>query len=211
MFNNVDKKQMTTLKLFISHVSPGKLIASSLAREFEHYNLIPFVAHEEIEPTEIWQDAIEKFLKECDCMLILHTTGYSESIWCNQEAGYALGKSIPHVSVRLGEDPIGFIGKWQAYTPKKPINYPFVANKIIKLIRKQASESNAIRSWIISSFQTSGSFDETNDLCDALRGLKLTELELEVIKLSYMENSQVRGANNIVNILPQEWIDMNVG
>ncbi|MDH5387163.1 MAG: toll/interleukin-1 receptor domain-containing protein [Gammaproteobacteria bacterium] len=104
---------MSELKLFISHISSDKEIATSFANELINYNVNPFVAHEEIKPTTIWQDEIEKFLKETDCMLIIHTPGYCESIWCNQEVGFALGKGIPHVSIRLGEDPSGFIGKWQ--------------------------------------------------------------------------------------------------
>jgi len=198
---------MPILKLFISHVSTHKAIATGFARELEKYNLQPFVAHEDIEPTAIWQEEIERFLLNADCMLILLNQGYSSSIWCNQEVGFALGREIPHVSIRLGEDPRGFIGKWQAYTPTNPINYPVEASKIIKLIRDQAIKSDRIRSWIIGSFSTSGSFSETNDLCDALRGLVLTASELEQIKSSYAENRQVRGANNIVNILDKEWID----
>lgn len=194
---------MPILKLFISHVSTHKAIATDFARELEKYNLQPFVAHEDIEPTAIWQEEIERFLLAADCMLILLNQGYSSSIWCNQEAGFALGREIPHVSIRLGEDPKGFIGKWQAYTPANPINYPFEASKIIKLIREQASKSERIRSWIIGSFSTSGSYYETNDLCDALRGLVLTASELEQIKSSYEKNSQVRGANKIVNILDE--------
>ncbi len=194
---------MPILKLFISHVSMHKSIATNFARELEKYNLQPFVAHEDIEPTAMWQEEIVRFLLATDCMLILLHQGYSSSIWCNQEVGFALGREIPHVSIRLGEDPSGFIGKWQAYTPTIPINYPVEASKIIKLIRDQASKSESIRSWIIGSFSTSSSFSETNNLCDALRGLILTASELEQIKSSYVENSQVRGANNIVNILDE--------
>ena len=200
---------MPPLNLFISHVSTYKQIATNFAKDLAKYNLTPFVAHEEIEPTAVWQEEIEKFLHKADCLLVLLSKGCSDSIWCNQEIGIALGRSIPIVSVRIDEDPKGFIGKWQAYTPKQPINYSHEVGQIIQLIRKMASRSNIVREWLIDSLNHSRSFYESNDICDALLGIQLSKAEIQSIKKSFMKNSQVKGANNITNILNEKWIASN--
>ena len=195
------------LYLFISHLSSDRRLAKSLAKELKEFNIIPFVAHEDIAPTSIWQDEIEKFLDKADCMIAILTKGYFESIWCNQEIGFCLAGKIPLISVRVDEDPKGFIGKWQAYTPKKPIDPRTEAQNIEELVNKKAVESSSIRQWLINSISLSSSYYETNRLCTALKILDLTVAEEKIIKNAYINNSQVQGANDIFKILDKGWID----
>jgi len=197
------------LRLFISHVSTHKKLAADLAQSLKSYNVTPFVAHDDIEPTAAWQEEIEKFLESTDCMLALLNTGYSQSVWCNQEVGFCLGRGIPLISFRMEEDPKGFIGKWQAHTPQHPFNPAWEAGKAIRLIQKKAATSEAVRSWVINCFHFSGSFAATNDLCDAIEHLDLSDEEIQEIQTAFESNSQVRGANNIVKVLDEEWLEAN--
>ncbi|MDP3281744.1 MAG: toll/interleukin-1 receptor domain-containing protein [Nitrosomonas sp.] len=194
------------LHLFISHLSSNKRLATELAEHLEKYNINPFVAHEDITPTMAWQEEIENFLKSTHCLLALLNTGYSKSTWCNQEVGFCLGRGIPLISFKIEEDPMGFIGKLQAYTPAQPINPRWEAYKIVELIQGKASQFESIRSWVVSCFHLSHSFYATNRLCSALDGISLSEGEIEQIKNAFNSNSQVSGANDVVNILGEEWI-----
>lgn len=73
-----------------------------------------FVAHEDIKPTLEWQVQIERALTNCELFISLHTPGFSKSHWTQQEVGYAVGRGVKIIAVRMGEDPIGSIQKNQA-------------------------------------------------------------------------------------------------
>jgi hypothetical protein len=49
-----------------------------------------------------------------DGFVALLTTEFHDSDWTDQEVGYALARRVPIISVRMGRDPYGFLGKFQA-------------------------------------------------------------------------------------------------
>ena len=54
-------------------------------------------------------------METMEVMLALVTDDFHDSFWTNQEVGYALGKGVPIISVKLQQkDPAGFIGSAQA-------------------------------------------------------------------------------------------------
>lgn len=104
----------SAFRLFISHVSKDKLIATRLKNALAQYEIAGFVAHEDIHPTLAWQDELERGLKTMDALVAVHTQGFKDSTWCQQEVGYALGRGTKIISFMMDEDPTGFIGKHQA-------------------------------------------------------------------------------------------------
>jgi hypothetical protein len=101
-------------RLFISHIAIDKDKATRLKSCLVPYGIDGFVAHEDIEPTEEWQSEIEKALQTMDAFLAIHTVGFAKSIWTQQEIGFAVGRGVKTISLRMGEDPTGFISKRQA-------------------------------------------------------------------------------------------------
>lgn len=101
-------------RLFISHLAVEKLKATRLKECLAPYGIAGFVAHEDIHPTLEWQSEIERGLWAMDALIAIHTPGFSQSIWCQQEVGFALGRGVKIISLKMGEDPTGFIGKHQA-------------------------------------------------------------------------------------------------
>jgi hypothetical protein len=78
------------------------------------YAIDGFVAHEDIHPTLDWQVEIERALRNMDAFIAIHTKGFSGSIWTQQEIGFAVARDVKIISLRMGEDPTGFISKHQA-------------------------------------------------------------------------------------------------
>jgi len=196
-----------SLNIFISHVSHDIQLASEIAKSLKAYGINAFVAHENIEPTAEWQKEIENFLSKMDCMLCLLSQQFKSSFWCNQEVGYCLGKSVPLISIDIGDIPRGFIGKWQAY--KLPRNYYDINNEvsnIIDSINKHADKSESIKSWVVQNFRSSHSYNTTNKLCDALEGVELNQAEVDLIKSAFIENKEVRFAYNITKVLDEDWV-----
>lgn len=101
-------------RLFISHISADKTKATRLKDCLAPYAITGFVAHEDIHPTLEWQMEIERALRTMDAFLAIHTPGFSQSYWTQQEVGFALGRGVKVISLKMGEDPTGFISKRQA-------------------------------------------------------------------------------------------------
>jgi hypothetical protein len=78
------------------------------------YAISGFVAHEDIHPTLEWQKEIERALFTMDAFLAIHTPGFKDSFWTQQEIGFAVGRGVKIISFKMGEDPTGFISKQQA-------------------------------------------------------------------------------------------------
>ncbi len=107
-------KGVTDFRLFISHLAKDKDKATRLKACLAEHCISGFVAHEDIYPTLEWQSEIERGLFSMDAMVAVHTVGFSESMWCQQEVGFALGRGVKVISLKMGEDPTGFISKRQA-------------------------------------------------------------------------------------------------
>ena len=106
-------------RLFISHLAKNKDKATRIKSALDELGICAFVAHEDIHPTLVWQNEIEKSLNTMEAMVAIHTKGFSKSFWTQQEIGFALGRSTYVISLKMGEDPTGFISIHQALIRRK--------------------------------------------------------------------------------------------
>lgn len=102
------------LRVFVSHLSLEKQKATRLRDTLAPFGLSAFVAHEDIEPTLEWQVQIERALHSMEVFISVHTPGFKDSVWAQQEIGFAVAKGVKIIAIRMGEDPKGFISKHQA-------------------------------------------------------------------------------------------------
>ena len=49
-----------------------------------------------------------------DALVALLTENFHDSNWTDQEVGVAIGRDVPVITIRMGTDPYGLMGKWQA-------------------------------------------------------------------------------------------------
>ena len=103
------------LKLFISHLASDKDNAQQLKEKLEQYAISGFVAHSDIQPTKEWQNEIELALETCDSLIALLIPEFHKSKWTDQEIGMALGRNILIIPIKNGQNPYGFIGKFQVW------------------------------------------------------------------------------------------------
>jgi hypothetical protein len=78
------------------------------------YGVAAFVAHDDIRPTKQWREEILKALSTMDAFVAMLTDGFAQSVWCNQEIGFAVAMRAKIISFRMEEDPPGFLGDAQA-------------------------------------------------------------------------------------------------
>jgi hypothetical protein len=120
-------------RLFISHISKDKLKATRLKECLAPYGIAGFVAHEDIHPTLEWQDEIMRGLNTMDAMVAIHTSGFSQSTYTQQEVGFALGRGIKIISFEMGEQPTGFISRRQSL-PRRSRPAEEIAREINRLL-----------------------------------------------------------------------------
>jgi hypothetical protein len=100
-------------RLFLSHTHEHKVEVAALKIALIPHGISAFVAHEDIDPTEEWEEVITAGLETCDALLAYLTPDFVGSKWTDQEVGVCIGKGKPIIPVRVGADPHGFLGKYQ--------------------------------------------------------------------------------------------------
>ncbi len=172
-------------RVFLSHKSEVKKEAGELKVRLKMFGVSCFVAHEDINPTKEWQDEIENALRSMDAFIALLTEEYHDSLWTDQEVGFALCKGVPIIAVRLGRDPYGFIGKFQALS----CDWKTAPREIVKLLIKY---ERMLNTYVIA-VKECGSFDQANLLAEMLPNLTdLSEKQIQNLIVAFNENNQVR-------------------
>jgi hypothetical protein len=98
-------------RIFISHTSTNRESAHRLKQAIAEYNVAAFVAHDDIEPTKEWEAEIERALRTMDALTGIISTDFFQSRWCDQEVGFAFGRSKLVVPICKDAIPHGFLGK----------------------------------------------------------------------------------------------------
>jgi len=102
------------VRLFLSHTSRHPEFVGAVATVLETWPIACFVAHDEIEPSLAWQEVIESALRSCHALIAFVTEDFLASEWCDQETGWALGRDLAVIPLRLEANPHGFVAAIQA-------------------------------------------------------------------------------------------------
>lgn len=173
-------------KVFLSRVTAVKKETAVLKDKLRLFGIAAFVAHEDIMPTKEWQNEIETALEPMDGFVALLTEGFHESLWTDQEVGYAFARSIPMISVSLGRNPYGFIGKFQGL----PCSWENAPTEIAKLFLKNPRMVDAY----IKALPKCRSFAEGLELSKLLPEIEtLTVNQADEMVIAYNANDELNG------------------
>ncbi|MEA1900976.1 MAG: toll/interleukin-1 receptor domain-containing protein [Thermodesulfobacteriota bacterium] len=179
----------------MSHRDSFKRTANEIKKSLAFYGISSFVAHEDIEPSEEWIKEIEKALFSMNALLALLSDGFSASVWTNQEVGVAFGRGKFILSVRLREDPQGFVGKFQALRSKgKNVNVDELCSQITAhLLNHPKTQEKMIASYF-SAIRNMASFAESEKWAELLSSIKnVNESQANVLMNAYNDNPQAYG------------------
>ncbi len=181
------------IRLFISHRDEHKRKAKKLADVLEGYGISAFVAHDTIEPMEKWQNVILNGLETMDVMLTFVTDGFHDSTWVNQEIGYALGRNVPIISLKVQkDDPRGFIGDTQALRGTID-ELEESAQKIYKLLAEKLDKKSKLQSALVKAFVESPRFIEAKHRFNRMDKVvdNLSDDEVQQIVNGFKVNDQL--------------------
>lgn len=180
--------------VFLSHLASRKVFVGELKSKLASLGIDSFLAHEDIEPTKEWQAEIESALARMDGLVALLAPGFKDSNWCDQEIGFALAKRVPIVSVRLGLDPYGFIGKYQAIQGNGK-NADEIANDLYEVLVANESLGPKVTSRLVMMLGESLSFKESRRLIARIeKSPHLTEGHASLLRKAVDDNRQVAEA-----------------
>ena len=189
------------IRLFISHRDNHKQIANELATALEEFGISSFVAHDTIQPMRSWQVEILKALETMEIMLAFITDDFHESVWTNQEIGYALGRNVPIVPLKLQKkDPQGFIAPHQAL--RSNFETPWQsASELYKLLAKSLGKEGRVQSALVTAFTKANSYSEAKRTFDRLKKVVfvLSEEELSSIVKAFQKNDQLHGCVHLTS------------
>lgn len=174
-------------RVFLSHKNEVKKETAELKEKLKLFGISAFVAHEDIHPTKKWQDEIENALFSMDAFVALMTEEFHDSVWTDQEVGVAFGRGVQIISIKLGKDPYGFIGKFQALS----CAWDTAPKEIVKILLKYDGMANAY----IKAVQRCECWEDGNALSEVLPFInKLSNQQVDGLISAYNENSQVHGS-----------------
>jgi hypothetical protein len=184
-------------RLFLSHVSKHKVAVSKLKDELELFGISAFVAHEAIKPSLEWLREIELALRSTHALLALITPDFHASVWTDQEIGWAFGRGVLVVPVRLGVDPYGFVGKVQGISgdlekPKK------LAELVFETLLSNPQTHGEIRRAFVTALCGSGSYPQSIMLRDYITEIAdFTDEEKTAMREACEKNDQVSNAYKV--------------
>jgi len=186
-------------RLFLSHVSAHKVAVAKLKSELQLRGISAFVAHEDITPSLEWQNEIELALRSMHAIAALLTPDFHHSTWTDQEVGFALGKGVLVVPVRLGSDPYGFIGKVQGLSGSldQPVR---VASLLLTTLLNHPSTHRQMRKGLVSAFEGAESYASAIALSKVISTVRdFSEDEKALIQRACRTNDQVFNPTGVVS------------
>lgn len=190
--------QVGHFRLFVSHLVKYKAEAAALQENLLAFQVSSFIAHKDIEPTKKWQDEIELALSTADALVALLRPKFRESYWTDQEIGFALGRSLPILTVRLGDDdPYGFLAREQAIQGR---NVPpkELARAIFQVFARNKRTRRRVAELLVYRFTSSFSFQNAKENFELLKDASYWDEQLsKSVASAVKQNSQVAGAFGI--------------
>ena len=102
------------LRIFLSYSHKDKHVAGKVKIELEQCGFDVFLAHDDIEVSEEWEERILEELKSCHVFIPILSGNFEASDWTDQETGHAFANQKVIVPLNLTCNPYGFIRKYQA-------------------------------------------------------------------------------------------------
>ena len=191
------------VRAFLSHKAGCKAKASKLKKELEKYGVSCFVAHKDIRPTKEWVQEIENALSSMNVLIALMTEDFHDSDWTDQEIGVAVGRHILIIPVKIGKDPYGFIGKYQALAGMWE-KISKMAKDVFDIIVEHPSTKIRAKRAAIQAFKVSASYNDSKFfVTDVLPNFEnLEEAEVEEVIKAFNTNSQICDCFSAQNRLP---------
>lgn len=186
-----EKDQHARIRIFMSHKKEYRQIASEFKRLLDYECFDTFVAHEDIQDNELWKDSIKRDLTNTNVFVALVTDDFEQSVWCQQEVGWAVARNILTMGINFREPvpPLGFLGEQQLI---KFIEYNNSVSRIKKVILENQSLKEIWRLSVLKEIGESINWNQVRHYWKMISNFdNLTTEETSLLRRAYDENEYV--------------------
>jgi len=181
-------------RLFLTHISSAKKLMSTIKANLAPKAIDAFVAHDDIEPTREWEQEIEAALETCDALAAFLTPDFHESLWTDQEVGFCVRRRVLIIPVRMGMDPYGFLGRYQALTPGTR-DAAWIADALFEILLEHDLTAERMAPAVVTMFENSGSFAGAKQNLEYVKRVKRWSPELlRRLEQAIESNGQIESA-----------------
>lgn len=186
-----------TFRLFISHTHPHAGFAGDMSKHLAKFGIECFVAHQDIKPSEKWQEVIESALLTCHAATALVTKDFRQSVWCDQEVGFCLARALVIVPLMVGIEPHGFLASFQAVklTGTQRGAAWDAGEDVFDILAKRPETQERMIPCVVRRYSASYSYDNSRAAYELLSTIPQESWTLEMIdevEKAAVENSQIR-------------------
>jgi TIR domain len=191
------KETAVPLVLFASHLSTHRDLVGAVGNALSHLGITLFVAHDSIEPDLEWQQEIERFLSTCHAGVAFLWPGFTESMWCDQEIGWLLGRGVPCFALKFqGQDPYGLLGKKQAKSVPDFMTADQVAEAIISWLETKPQLATHFQASLVEALKVSANFRTTDQIWAGLQNAEgMQPAQVAGLLVAIRDNDQVFNAS----------------
>jgi hypothetical protein len=181
------------VRLFMSHSAHHKEFVGHVADELAVVGIHGFVTHDTMQISKPWQSQIEQALRSAQAFVALVHPEFNSSAWCQQEIGWAFGRRIPIHAIRMGRDPLGFLGsdQWNSGASSQ-------AKTIAALIGAWVSSlpelGETMVDGLFTALNNANNYMDAGATADRIATLAdLTDDQWARLRTIFWDNSQVHG------------------
>lgn len=136
----------------------------------------------------------------CHGLVALLHDKFHESKWTDQEIGFAMGRGVPIFSVRYGQDPYGFIRRFQAFSGNDT-EADTLAGELFDAYRNKKTKAKMSEA-MIAFFEHSRGFADAKQRIGYLEDLEDWEPSFSTrIRSAAKNNLQISDAWGVLNEL----------
>jgi TIR domain len=186
-------------RVFISHVHTAKLQAGGLRQALQRYAISAFVAHEAIETSAEWREEILRSLMSMDAFVAILTPDFNSSKWTDQEVGIAVARDVLLIPVNRGENPYGFLSKYQALSSKGLVAKD-VAAEVFRTICTNVRTKGRMIESLTHTISTGSNVSEVLFRIEMLNGIEGVGVEdWERVRENVAGNTVLRSAQPVLD------------
>ena len=121
-----------------------------------------------------------------DALAAILTPEFSASTWTDHEVGIAVGRGVLVIPIRKGQDPYGFIGKYQGYQAASK-TVADVANGIFDILARNAQTKSKLADAILGNIMASKTTDDYRHWLELL-------IEFDSVPTKHLEQIRANAA-----------------
>lgn len=202
------------IETFLSHSTDDKRVARKISDALAVYGFRVFVAHDDIEIGDEWEEILKEKIKNCDLFLVLLSKNFHESRFTDHEVGIASAFNKQIFPIKVDDTkPYGFMSKFQA----KKLSISIDHNEIRILaehLMKFTDEGKNIIDRIIERLENSTSLSDANYTAEILfEYTNFTYEQINKIARAFLSNLHIRGgwtaSPSCLDFLARNWESVN--